>query len=257
MSIDFSVVSVPAYLLVFARFAAMFAFNPFFSRAGVPAAARVILTVSLTLIMAPIAPFTAALTSSLALLAALLREVLIGAALGFVFTVFFYSIYFAGDFLDMQMGVSMAKVMDPATRVQSSVSSAFFTTVLGLLFFVTDSHLVTVHLFASSFFIAPVGGGFDFSAVPMFIITLFSSTFSMALRLVLPIAAAEFVVEMGMGILMKLIPQIHVFVINIQIKLILGIGLMFLFASPISTFLDNYIDEMLTQAQNLLTLIGV
>lgn len=257
MSIDFSVVSVPAYLLVFVRFAAMFGFNPFFSRNGVPATVRVILSLALTLIMAPIVPFAAEITTGYALFAAMLREMLIGAALGFVFTVFFYSVYFAGDFLDMQMGISMAKVMDPATRVQSSISSSIFTTVLGILFFATDSHLVTVHLFASSFYMAPVGGGFDFSAVPMFILNLFASTFAMALRLALPIIAAEFIVELGMGVLMKLIPQIHVFVINIQVKLILGLALMFSFASPIAAFLDNYIEEMLTQAQNLLTLIGV
>lgn len=66
----------------------------------------------------------------------------------------------------------------------------------------------------------------------------------MALRLTLPFIAAEFVLELSMGVLMKLIPQIHVFVINIQFKLLLGILLLLAFSSPIASFVDNYMRIM-------------
>ena len=47
-----------------------------------------------------------------------------------------------------------------------------------------------------------------------------------------------------MGVLMKLIPQIHIFVINLQVKIIAGILLMMLFAVPMGQFIDRYIGTL-------------
>ncbi len=63
----------------------------------------------------------------------------------------------------------------------------------------------------------------------------------MTIKAVLPFLVAEVTLEASMGILMKLIPQVTVFVINIQLKLLVGLGLLLLFAIPISRFVDNYI----------------
>ena len=79
----------------------------------------------------------------------------------------------------------------------------------------------------------------------------------MVIKLVLPFVAAEFILEMTMGVLMKLIPQIHVFVINIQCKILLGIMLMMLFAYPMGAFMDRYTEAMMTEAQKLLMMFGV
>ena len=76
------------------------------------------------------------------------------------------------------------------------------------------------------------------------------------IKLVLPFVAAEFILEMTMGVLMKLIPQIHVFVINIQCKILLGIMLMMLFAYPMGAFMDRYTEAMMTEAQKLLMMFG-
>jgi flagellar biosynthetic protein FliR len=86
-------------------------------------------------------------------------------------------------------------------------------------------------------------------------ITLFESVFSLAFRLALPFIAAEFVVEVAMGILMKLIPQVHVFVVNIQFKLLLGIFLLFAFSQPIADFIDNYLQAAMQSMQKLLTVL--
>ena len=64
--------------------------------------------------------------------------------------------------------------------------------------------------------------------------------------------AAEFVLEAAMGVLMKLIPQIHIFVINLQVKIIAGILLMMLFAVPMGQFIDRYIGTLFEDVQKLL-----
>ena len=103
----------------------------------------------------------------------------------------------------------------------------------------------------------PVGAGAILGGrILWYIITLFGAVFLMVIKLVLPFVAAEFILEMTMGVLMKLIPQIHVFVINIQCKILLGIMLMMLFAYPMGAFMDRYTEAMMTEAQKLLMMFG-
>lgn len=110
-----------------------------------------------------------------------------------------------------------------------------------------------IKLFAYSFELIPAGA----AAVSMekagpFVLALFHSVFVLAIRLTLPFVAAEFVLEAAMGVLMKLIPQIHIFVINLQVKIIAGILLMMLFAVPMGQFIDRYIGTLFEDVQKLL-----
>ena len=72
----------------------------------------------------------------------------------------------------------------------------------------------------------------------------------------MPILVAELLGEVGMGILMKAIPQINAFVINIELKVIIGLVLLFLFLTPINEFLLGIESEMLDQIARALEVIG-
>jgi len=93
-------------------------------------------------------------------------------------------------------------------------------------------------------------------AVAEFLLTLFNSAFLLVLKLCMPFVAAEFLVEAAMGILMKLIPQIHVFVINMQCKILAGLLLMLLFAQPLGNFIDNYITVLMDNIQKLMMVMA-
>nr|WP_322101232.1 flagellar biosynthetic protein FliR [Sporofaciens musculi] len=73
--------------------------------------------------------------------------------------------------------------------------------------------------------IVPYGGIVLTQGLALKIIDIFLECVSMGVKLALPMIAAEFLVEMGVGILNKVVPQISIFVINIQMKLIVGLGL--------------------------------
>ncbi len=68
----------------------------------------------------------------------------------------------------------------------------------------------------------------------------------LAVKMALPILAAELLGELGMGILMKAIPQINAFVINMELKVIIGLILLFLFLTPLSEFLLGAEADMLS-----------
>jgi len=244
------------FLLVLARMAGMVLVNPVFGRKGLPMMVRMGLVLSLSLFVLPAAELQAVAVSgftTFGMAEAIIKEVMMGLAIGYVFQMFFSMLYVAGDVLDTLFGFSMGKVMDPISGIQSSVFAQFINVFFFLYFFATGSHLLMVKIFAYTYEVVPVGvTGFVSNALLSYLINLFGSVFGMVIRLTLPFAAAEFVLEVTMGVLMKLIPQIQVFVINIQAKILLGLLLMMLFAYPVGAFLDTYISSMMTEVQTVM-----
>ena len=244
------------FLLVLARMAGMVLVNPVFGRKGLPMMVRMGLVLSISLFVLPAAELQAVAVSGLTtfgMAEAIIKEVMMGLAIGYVFQLFFSMLYVAGDVLDTLFGFSMGKVMDPISGIQSSVFAQFINVFFFLYFFATGSHLLMVKIFAYTYEVVPVGvTGFVSNALLSYFINLFGSVFGMVIRLTLPFAAAEFVLEVTMGVLMKLIPQIQVFVINIQAKILLGLLLMMLFAYPVGAFLDTYISSMMTEVQTVM-----
>lgn len=244
------VANSPAFLLTFARLGGLIGMNPLLNRKNIPNSVRAGLIFIMTILLAPnVSTNLVDNLNSLELALGMMKELFVGMACSYVFQVFYYMLFFAGDLMDMQFGMAMAKVFDPGTNIQMSVSTNWLNIIFVLFIFATDSHLLLIKLFADSFNILPLGMAVFSENSAKFFVDIFVTAFSLAVRLLIPFMAAEFVLESAMGILMKLIPQIHVFVINIQFKLALGLILLLAFASPISSFIDNYMRLMLENLQ--------
>lgn len=246
--------NVDIYVLVFARIAGIILLNPIISKTNVPALVKAGLAFCISILITPAIPIPDSYNAeTFDFLLSFLKEMFIGYLLSYVFNIFYYMLMAAGDILDTNFGFAMAKVFNPATNIQSSVTSNVFHVMFVLLFFVTDSHLTLMSVAISSFDILPIGlEGFKLYSAASFAIDLFARIFTLALKLAIPFIAAEFILEISMGILMKLIPQIHVFVIDFQLKILLAIVLLFVLASPIATFIDNYIIMLFDEVKNAL-----
>ncbi len=241
------------FFLVFARVAGMILFNPVLSRRNVPATARAGLVMGLSIVLSyTVSPAQVSGAQPLSYIVAFAGEVFIGFAAGIVFSMYFYLLFMAGDVVDNAFGLAMAKTFDPGTNLQSSVSSTFFQILFVVYFFATNSHLIFIRLIASSFDLIAPGGVEISGSIAEFLVTLFVSAFNLAMHLALPFLAASFILEISMGVLMKLIPQISVFSIHFQIKVLLGFILLFLFAAPVSNFMQKYETEILLRIQDFI-----
>ncbi len=234
------------YIFVFVRMAAIIVLNPVFSRQSIPAVAKTGLIALLTIIITPYIEVPALTTTMIDFLICIAKEFFIGFLLTFVFNIYYYMLMFAADLMDTQFGLSMAKMMNPQTNIQSATTGNLLNVVFMLYFFVTNSHLVLIGTAVGSYEAVPAGlTAIDIMGSCTFVIELFSSVFVLALRLALPYVAAEFVLELCLGLLMKLVPQIHAFVIHMQGKIILGLILLLALSIPMTNFIDNYITKML------------
>lgn len=246
------------FLLVFARIGGMILVNPIFSRRNVPMRVRTGLVLAVSLLIAPGLDGQAVNAfNSIEMGMALFKEAAVGVSFGLVFQIFYYMIFVAGDLMDTVFGLAMSRVFDPVNGLQVSLMGQVLQIVFVLYFFATGSHLVMIKAFAYSFQMIPAGAQtLQLQAVAEFLLTLFNSAFLLALKMCMPFVAAEFLVEAAMGILMKLIPQIHVFVINMQCKILAGLLLMLLFAQPLGNFIDNYITVLMDSIQKLMTVMA-
>ena len=251
--ISISITDVNIFALVFTRVGGMVFFNPFLDRKNIPTQFKIGFVLALSLLIIPgVSTEAVSNLEGFSLVLAMIKELFAGLCFGFVFQIYYYLLFAAGDVIDMGFGLSMAKAFDPSTNIQSSLSSSLFQLVLVVYFFVTDCHLIFVKLIFSTFDLVGIGAVNFGADIGSFICAQFVSAFGLIMHLALPFIAASFVLEIGMGVLMKLIPQINVFSIHFQLKILLGLMLMFLFAVPITEFIQSYINEMFVQMQNLI-----
>lgn len=253
MNIEFE--GLTLLILVFVRMASMILLNPMLARRNVPQQVRMGLVFFLTILIAPTLPAVPQM-DTFSLVLALFGEICIGLLCGYVFQIFYYMLFFVGDFLDTEFGMSMAKVFDPGTNIQMSVTGNFLTIFFMVYIFLTNSHLIMIQIFASSFTAIPAGGSIDITVVAQYAIDLFIQVFLFVLRLILPFTVAEFTLEVAMGVLMKVIPQITIFVINFQLKLILGMVMLILCAPIIGSFMDHYIIVLFENLQRSMEVLA-
>lgn len=245
------------FLLIFMRMSGLVLFNPLLGRSSLPALVKagIIMVFSIFAFgSAGTAPAVPATILDFGL--RLLLELGVGFVLGFVMRLFFMVIQVGGEVIDNQMGMTMAQIYDASSQINMTLSASLLNLLLVLLFFEENGHYTMLRIFFGSSQVVPFGQAALGQQVASGVAQVFLSCMVLAVKLAFPILAAELLGELGMGILMKAIPQINAFVINIELKVIIGLSLLLLFMTPISEFLLQTESEMLNTMSNILTLLG-
>lgn len=185
----------------------------------------------------------------------LFKEFLVGYVLGYVMELFFFVITYAGSIIDFHMGLSMSQVYDPQTNAQIAMSGNLYQIFYTLIFFAVDGHLVLIRTLLNSGDLVPYGQVAFTQGLALAVLDLFRNCVVLAVRFAFPIIGIEFLVEIAVGIMMKVAPQVNVFVINIQIKIAIGFVTLLLLVSPMKSWLEDLIHQMLMAMQETLTLL--
>lgn len=243
------------HMLVFARMGGILFYNPLFGRSNIPNQWKLGFVLLLTMVLVPTLNTShIVFETDFSMFLALANELMLGFGLNFVFIIFYYMIFYAGDMLDFNFGLSMAKVFDPGTNIQMSLTGNLFTILFTIYFFVLDCHLLLIRIITSSFTLIQVGGVVVPEYFSTFMLEAFLLSMTMLLRLIAPFMVLQFIIEITLGVLMKLIPQIHVFVLNIQLKILVGLTMLIILSGNILDLFDDYMQRMFWAFQELMTL---
>ena len=245
------------FTLIFMRVTGFVLFNPILGRNSLPGLVRAgIVMVFSVFVLSTVGQAPTPPGSVLEFGLHLVLELGVGFVLGFVMQLFFMVIQVGGEVIDAQMGLTMAQVYDSSSQVNMTVTASLLNVLMVLLFFTENGHYTMLRIFLASDQVVPFGEAALGQAVASGVAEVFLSCMVLAIKLAFPILAAELLGELGMGILMKAIPQINAFVINIELKVIIGLVLLFLFLSPISEFLLGVEADMLEAMSQMLTIIA-
>ncbi len=243
-------------LFIFMRMSGFVLFSPVFSRSGIPGIFRggFILLLS-WMVYGAYGGGTVAIPQTLTeLMVRLLMELGLGFLFGVVMRFFFFIPEQAGELVDAQMGLSMARTYDPTTQTQTTVTANLLNTLAMLLFFAANGHITLLRIMLTSADIVPFGTAMLGRQAAERVVELFAECVVLAIKLALPVLGAEMLGQFGMGVLMKAIPQINVFTINIELKVLIGLFMLLFLIAPMGRFLLEAEALMLEELRGLLTL---
>ena len=245
-------------LYIVARISGCILFNPLLNRSNAPTLFRGGLILVLSVFVGTTTTQTVPVPSGIVEFAVrVLLEFALGYILGVIVNFFLYIPQLAGQVIDTQMGLTMNQVYDSGSHTNMSVTASILNALMILLFFAANGHHTMFRIFLTSGSVVPFGAvSFDISIVVNAMLELFIECTVLSIKLCLPILGAELLGQLGMGILMKAIPQINVFSINIELKVLIGLILLLLLIAPISEFLLRAEMTMLNSLEQMLKLAG-
>lgn len=203
------------------RILALIASAPISGSQQFPTPAKIGLAILLTVLVAPILPETSTVdpaSSSAPML--LVREVLIGLAMGLAMRVVFAGVTMAGDVIGLQMGIGFAQFYDPQINTQVPVTGQFLSLLTTLIFLAFNCHLMMLQALVESFQQAPAGDQLAGGALQ--VAQWGGAIMRAALLLSLPLIAVLLITNIALGVLSRAAAQLNILAIGFPITL--GIG---------------------------------
>ncbi|MBE5884178.1 MAG: flagellar biosynthetic protein FliR [Lachnospiraceae bacterium] len=256
LDVSFSIYDLEYFLLIFTRVSCFVFIAPFFSMSNTPARVRIAISFFTALLLyqsltpAPAVYYDSVMEYALIVM----KEVVSGLLIGFGANICTAIVNFAGSVADMETGLSMATLMDPTTRQSSSISGVLYQYAFMLMLIASGMYRYLFGALADSFTLIPVNGAvFHSDRLLEAMITFMSEYIIIGFRIVLPIFCVILLLNAILGVLAKVSPQMNMFAVGIQLKILAGLCALFFTASLLPSAADFVYQEM---KQMMVSFIG-
>ena len=252
---DSSQVSV--FFLVFLRALAFMMAGPLLAFSGVPPFLKIGFSLALAVVIYPVLTLDTQMSMPEGVWGyglAVVSETALGLLLGTAVTIVLNSVRMAGQMIDLQIGYSMASIIDPASGTQSTLVSQYLYTLAMLFWLLLDGHYTLILALSKSYQIVPLSAASFNNSVALVLLKTFSGAFTIALQVSAPILAVLLISDMTLGFLARTAPQINVFITGFPIKIAVGLLTLSLLIPLLGTVLRSVFSMI---EQDLYTLMRV
>lgn len=213
-----------SFLLTFIRISMVLFMLPIFGAEGLPNQWKAALCLVLTMAVWPVIslPGTNMPSHPFNIALVLLGEVVLGLVLGMTVRFFFMGIQAGGELVAMQMGFSMLQFADPMSGAQTGIIAHLLYTVTVLIFLTLDGHLYLLRAFVETFEYIPAGGLFLSDSLFHQVLSLAGMVYSLAVKIIAPVLAALFLVELALALMSRAAPQMHIMEVGFPLKIAVG-----------------------------------
>lgn len=240
------------FLLVLVRTTGVFVLSPFFSSQNIPNTFKIGFALIFSFILTSImdANYLNNINSNYVVL--IMKELIVGIALGFISYAFMSAFYVLGQIVDMKIGFGMVNVIDPQNRIQVPLMGNFYYILAFLMFLSSNGHHLFIKALVDSYNMVPIGKFSIKQDLAQFFIDILSRTFTIGFRLSAPVVAIIFLTDILLGILSRTIPQMNVFVIGLPLKIILGMLIIWLTIPIFGATTGKVFNEMINSLYEFL-----
>lgn len=240
------------YLWPMIRISAFYFAVPIIGARTVPARIRILLTLFTALLVVPLLPNAPIISfMSVGGMLMIVKEIIIGLALGFTLQVVMHVFVLAGQLISLKLGLGFAAQNDPSSGVSVTVISQFYLLLSSLLFLAINGHLAVINMLVNSFTTFPVGGPGLSMDDYVLIVHTFSWMFAAALLISLPLFTSMMIVNVSFGVMGRSAPQLNILNVGFPITLMFGFILMWYSLTNFLPLFNQIIEEGLNMANVL------
>lgn len=242
----FSLANFEILILILVRISCFVYIAPFFGTKNAPSQAKIGFSFFVALLVYGFVDKTAIeYTGLIGYAIIVLKEGITGLLIGFAANICNSIILFAGNIIDMDIGLSMAQEFDPMTNSQVTITGNLYQYLLLLMMVVTNMHHYVLRALIDSYQVIPVNGQvFQWDSLAESMTTYMADSFVIAFRIVLPVFACMMILNCILGIMAKVAPQMNMFAVGMQMKVLLGLTVLFLTVMLLPGISDFVFKEM-------------
>ncbi len=253
VDISFNLKNFEYLLLILVRVSAFVFIAPFFGQTAIQSRLKIGLSVTIALLLYNVVDQPPLNYSGLLAYSVLVvQEVITGLIIGYAAYICNSIILFAGNIIDMDIGLSMAAEFNPEMGSESTVSGQFYYYTVLLLLIASNMHTYILRAICDSFKVVPiVGAQFQLGSLLNMMMKYMMDLCVIGFRIFLPYFAVIMVLNVILGIMAKVAPQMNMFAVGIQLKLLTGMVVMFLtiFMLPnVASYISQEIKTMVVLA---------
>lgn len=229
----FSYADLEYFLLILIRVASFIFAAPFFSMTNTPRNIRIGLSFFVSILLYPVIPGERIVYDTLTgYFIIVMKEALTGLLIGFAANLSFSVVAFAGHIADMEMGLSMASLFDPTTKQNTSITGIYYNYTIMLMLLISGMHQYLLKALAETYTLIPINAAvFNSDKILASMLEFMANYIIIGFRICLPIFAVMTILNAVLGVLAKVSPQMNMFAVGMQTKVLVGLSILFLSTS--------------------------
>lgn len=156
------------------------------------------------------------------------REVAIGLVLGFMTRLFFFAISMAGEIVSISMGLGQAQIFNPMMGSMGNAMEQFYSVIATLVFLALNGHHIMIQGLVESFSIVPLAQlSFEVGSFAEVVMRV-QNFFVMGIKIAAPIMVSMMILQFGIALLSRVVPQINVMMTSASITVLAGFVVLFI-----------------------------
>lgn len=214
-------------MLVFARVLGFMVQPPIWGSNHINKQIKIGFSVTFAILLFPNVPLLNEIPGGPAVFLLLLfSQITIGLVMGYVAFLSMAMAQFGGELLDMQMGLSSAASFDPSSKGTINLIRRLQFYYAMILYLILDGHHIFLRAVSRSFDLIPLTGTTISGTLISELVVMTGRIFYVGSQIALPTLGALFMVQIALGVMARVAPQMNVFMLSFPLNIMVGLTLL-------------------------------